>query len=193
MSGTVVFMKTHYAIFQLICVLRSVTESQGLIRNPQYSQYSMRDKNNFNNHANEILIPHRGKKILIWKPPGLQITQLLFIVLFAEHFLPPWFCLILMMAIQGNGYCMSILFLKMKNKTKQNRYSERWLSLGTNKSTFRCSGFFSSIVPTGYSLPSTISDFSSVWVELLYYLQTLFFCSLIHYLSPLFNLLNWNK
>lgn len=59
MSGTVVFMKTHYAIFQLICVLRSVTESQGLIRNPQYS---MRGKNNFNNHANEILIPHRGKK-----------------------------------------------------------------------------------------------------------------------------------
>ena len=45
----------------------------------------MRDKKTFSDYIDWKLIPHGGKKV-IWKLPGLQTIELLFTVLFSEHF-----------------------------------------------------------------------------------------------------------
>lgn len=108
----------------------------------------------------------------IWKLSRLQIRVIIHCIIW-RTFLPPWFCLILRMAIQRNGYYMSEQhYLKMK---KQNRTEQiLWeVALFRHESRFQSSlarsvVFFSTVC----SLPSITSAFSLAWRELLYCLQT---------------------
>ena len=175
MSCPVVFRETYYEIFKLSVSLSFVIDIQGLPRNPQFS---MSNKKIFSDYIYWKLIPHGGKKV-IWKPPGLQTIELLFIVWFQNISAS----MILFDLHDGNPKKWVLddhSYLKMKNKTEQVLWEVILSRYKPNKGLDLLASsivFFNTIL---CSLPSAISDLLMAWIEFFYCLSApyLFPCTL---------------
>lgn len=184
-----VFMETHSAIFKLSVSLRS----EVCHRDPETSK----KPTIFYERQEKLQWLYRLKNDSPWRK---QLSESLL------GFRPYSYCLlyyfqdifpsvILFDPLDGNPRKWVLYdhpYLQMKNKTKQNRYSESWLCWDTSKARLRSPGFLACIF--FYSL---LSAFNNLWFSLglgrIFLLVTnSLFCFPAHYLFLCMSALSWN-